>query len=160
MACQKEGYQQMEQASSRDIFQKDDESWWDKLMNAVTIEVDVRFGHNDVRQNPNGEWVYFECISWGVCEISVSGNNSGSSDDYFPAQLGIVENEILLGMNKNEIGQENYDVSLADGVLEFGETITLPDEICSALSLTNGTEILAGDYAVIFEDIDRVVIQL
>lgn len=115
-------------------------SWWDKLVKAITIEVDIKFGENTIVYGPNGPEV-FECINSGLCGITVSGINPVGTK----GKAYNVEGDFVIALQRGTFDESQ----IQNNQFIINEDKLISPEIVNSLGLSTGYTILANTYPVL-----------
>lgn len=159
MGCEKEVITNPTSATLTGVYKDDgDKSLWDKFVDWITIEIEIKFGQNTVVYGPNGPFIA-ECINSGLCYVKVSGNNGGNSGNSDAnAQIAVIDGSIVIGFDKNSTTTQLIQENFSNGVINVSEDIVLPESICQELNLSIGTFIPAGSYFISYENDDFILV--
>ena len=115
-------------------------SWWDKLVKAVTIEIEVKFGEDTIVYGPDGP-VVMPYVDGGLYSITVSRTNQGdvTGDGYN------VDGDFVLSLTEGTIDQSLIE----NDEFVLNESEKLSSCVTNALGLTSGYTIAAGVYPVL-----------
>ncbi len=134
-SCQK---QQLEPVNHQKPSEKGILSW------IISIEVDVKFGHNEfVGVDSDGKAIIAPCVGYGICDIHVETSTNDDSDGY--GELGLLNGGLKLLVEKEGLDSGSQGL-FTNGSFIVPEPLVLSDDICDALGLSRGYTIEQGAY--------------